>query len=293
MANKIKKSDDFYQEALIWMGYRYAIGMTNFGREREGQLMESLKAFQGIEYDTPEFHALAEEIAKYLKRKKIKDVVDLSNQWMERDMMWYSVHYSVGSHTYAGSHCHDIVRYGREVLSEERKEFLAYDIRKMISFQLNYPFNFHLPVEAERRIEPIDLLMRFLVENDIKTGEQMAKYRWIEVKESRDGSISFETTLEEDEKKRHVFSFGMTIDDLLAWDDLAKYFDPKMHKRCRVRFKGEEQIVEYFDSWRRKYGSEDEFPYEKLMHPVDSYEKNPQICTSICEEYVVEDEVKE
>lgn len=94
---KIRKSDDFYQEALIWMGYRYAIGLTNFGREREGQLMESLKAFQGIEYDTPEFHAMAEEIAKYLKRKKIKDVVDLSNQWMERDMMWYSVHYSVGS----------------------------------------------------------------------------------------------------------------------------------------------------------------------------------------------------
>ncbi|MBO4719705.1 MAG: hypothetical protein J5658_07520 [Prevotella sp.] len=55
------------------------------------------------------------------------------------------------------------------------------------------------------------------------------------------------------------------------------------------RFKGEEQIVEYFDSWRRKYGCEDEFPYEKLKRPVDSYEKNPQICTSICEEYIVED----
>ena len=194
MGKRIRKSDDFYQEALIWMGYRYAIGLTNFGREREGQLMESLKAFQGVEYDTPEFHALAEEIAKYLQRKKIKDVVDLSNQW-------------------------------------------------------------------------------------------------IEVKESRDGSISYETTLEDDEKNGHAFSFSLTIDDLLAWDDLAKYFDPKMHKRCKVRFKGEEQIVEYFDSWRRKYGCEDEFPYEKLKRPVDSYVKNPQICTSLCEEYIVEDDL--
>lgn len=25
---KIRKSDDFYQEALVWMGYRYAIGLT-------------------------------------------------------------------------------------------------------------------------------------------------------------------------------------------------------------------------------------------------------------------------
>lgn len=96
------------------MGYRFVIGLTNFGHERESQLEESLKAFQGIEYDTPEFHALADGFAKYLKRKRIKDVLDLSNQWMERDMMWYSVHYSVGSHSYAGSHCHDIVRYGRD-----------------------------------------------------------------------------------------------------------------------------------------------------------------------------------
>lgn len=292
MAKRIRKSDDFYQESLIWMGYRFAIGISNCGSERCRELVESLKAFQGIEYDTPEFHTLAEEIAKYLKRKKIRDVVDLSNRWMERDLIWYSVHYSVGSHSYAGSHCHDIVRYGREVMSQERKEFMAYDIRKMISYQLNYPFNFHLPVEAERRLDPIDLLMRFMTENNIQTAEQLAKYRWIEVKECRDGSISYETRLEEDETKKvspHTFSW--TIDDLLAWDDLAKYFDPRMHKRCRVRFKGEEQIVEYFDSWRRKYGCEDEFPYEKLKRPVDSYERNPQICTSICEEYIVEDDI--
>ena len=69
----------------------------------------------------------------------------------------------------------------------------------------------------------------------------------------------------------------MTIDDLLDWDDLAKYFDPKMHKHCKVRFKGEEQIVEYFDSWRQKFGCEDEFPYEKLKRPVDSYEMNNTI----------------
>ena len=171
MEKKIRKSDDFYQESLIWMGYRFAIGISNCGNERCRELVESLKAFQGIEYDTPEFHALAVEIAKYLKRKKIKDVVDLSNRWMERDMMWYSVHYSVGSHSYAGSHCHDIVRYGREVMSQERKEFMAYDIRKMISYQLNYPFNFHMPTEGERRLDPIDLLMRFLVKNDIKAAE--------------------------------------------------------------------------------------------------------------------------
>ena len=28
MASKIKKDSDFYQESLIWMGYRYAIGLA-------------------------------------------------------------------------------------------------------------------------------------------------------------------------------------------------------------------------------------------------------------------------
>lgn len=291
MGKRIRKSDDFYQEALIWMGYRYAIGISNYGSERCRELVESLKAFQGLEYDTPEFHALAAEIANYLKRKKIRDVVDLNNRWMERDMMWYSVHYSVGSHSYAGSHCHDIVRYGREVMSQERKEFIAYDIRKMISYQLNYPFNFHMPTEGERRLDPIDLLMRFMEEKDIRTAEQLGKYKWIEVKEGRDGSIFYETRLDGEAKKVSQYAFSWTIDDLLGWDDLAKYFDPRMHKRCKVRYKGKEQVVEYFESWRRKYGCEGEFPYEKLKRPVDGYEKNPQWCTYVNEAYVVEDEV--
>lgn len=31
---KIRKSDDFYQEALVWMGYRYAIGLTGRSCEK-------------------------------------------------------------------------------------------------------------------------------------------------------------------------------------------------------------------------------------------------------------------
>lgn len=289
---KIRKSDDFYQEALVWMGYRYAIGLTGRSSEKCKELVNSLKQFSGIEYDTPEFHALAAEIANYLKRKKIKDVVDLSNRWMERDMMWYAYHYAEGSHSYAGALCHDIVRYGREVLSRERREFVAYDIRREISWHLNIPLNFHLPTGAERRLDPIDLLMDFLVKNNIQKEEQLAKYRWIGAKENPDGSISYETRLEEDEKKKNVsYLFSSTIDDLLGWDDLSKYFDPRMHKRCRVCFNGEEQVVEYFDSWRRRYGVIDGLPYEKLKRPVNSYEKNPQICTYINEAFIVEDGV--
>ncbi|MCR5574567.1 MAG: hypothetical protein K6F78_07075 [Bacteroidaceae bacterium] len=289
--NRIKKTDDFYQESLIWMGYRYAIGLTDGNSKRGKELLERFKVYRDIEYDTPAFHALAAEIANYLKRKKIKDVVDLSNRWMEGDMMWYSMHYGIGRRTYAGSHCHDIVRYGREVLSPERREFNAYDIRREITMHLNYPFNFHMPSDGERRLDPIDMLMGFLIEHDVRTDEQMAQYKWIEVVEHRDGSISYKWEMEEEPNMRCYHDHISTINSLLEWDDLAKYFDPKFHKRCRVRFEGREQEIEYFDSWDYQYGCPGEFPYRKLKRPIDSYEKKPYMHSYINEEYIVEDDI--
>ena len=291
MVSKIKKDSGFYQESLVWMGYRYAIGLAGAKSERGRELLDSLGQFRDIEYDTPEFHAFAAEIANYLKRKKIKDVTDLSKRWMEGDMMWYSMHYALGRQSYASSHCHDIVRYGREVLSPDRQEFMAYDIRREIAWHLSVPIHFHLPCEIERLHDPIDLLMRFLKENDIRTDEQLAKYKTIEVWENQIGDIRYDTTIEEDESKRMSIGLLSEIDALLPWDDLAKYFDPKMHKRCRVNYNGEESVVEYFDSWKREYGEHDTFPYMLLKKPVLKYEQNPYLCTYINEEYVVEDNV--
>jgi hypothetical protein len=34
----------------------------------------------------------------------------------------------MGRHSYAASHCEDIISYSDEVLSPERKEFMAHDI---------------------------------------------------------------------------------------------------------------------------------------------------------------------
>ena len=291
MANRIKKDSDFYQESLIWMGYRYAIGLAGTKSEKGRELLDNFWQFRDIEYDTPEFHALAAEIAKYLKRKKINDVTELSKRWMEGDMMWYSMHYALGRQSYAGSHCHDIVRYGQEVLSPERREFMAYDIRREIAWHLKILINFHLPSESERRLDPIDLLMCFLKENDLRTDDQLARYKMIEVFENRFGDISYDTTIEEDESKRNSIGLLSGIEALLPWDDLAKYFDPKMHKRCKVNYNGEERVVEYFDSWEREYGKTDAFPYMLLKKPIQKYEQNPYLCTYITEEYIVEDKI--
>ena len=173
-----KKGSELYQEALIWMGYRYAIGLTEGSKA-----IQKYKQFRDIEYDTPEFHALAAEISNYLRRKKIKDVVELRNRLVENDLQWYSVHYALGRHSYASVHCHDIAQYGREVLDNNRKEFMAFDIRREISDHLKWSLNFHQPIGSEDRLNPIEMLMRFLKEHSVTSANEIARYKWIEVSE--------------------------------------------------------------------------------------------------------------
>ena len=282
-----KKENVLYQEALIWMGYRYAIGLTEGNKS-----IQQYKLFRDIEYDTPEFHALAAEISNYLRRKRIKDVVDLRDRLVENDLQWFSAHYALGRHSYAALHCHDIVQYGREVLDAKRKEFLAFDIRREISDRLKWSINFHLPIGSEDHLNPIELLMNFLMENGIMSKEELCRYGWIEVSEKLDGTISYHTRLAENGKGNTSYlSFSSTIDDLLGWNDLATYFDPKYHKRCKVRFNNEEKIIEYFDSWHRCSYQEGVFPYQKVKIAIESYEENPSRYCYLCEEYVIEDEI--
>ena len=50
MVNRIRKDSGLYQEALIWMGYRYAIGLTEGIRRQADQSIEQYKLFRDIEY---------------------------------------------------------------------------------------------------------------------------------------------------------------------------------------------------------------------------------------------------
>ena len=115
MGKSIRKSDDFYQEALIWMGYRYAIGITEYvGRSGKSEA-ERYRMFCEIEFDTEEFHALAGAFMDFLKRKKITDIVQLRDKYRENDLIWLSRNYAMGRHSYAASHCEDIISYSDEV----------------------------------------------------------------------------------------------------------------------------------------------------------------------------------
>ena len=289
---RIKRDDYLYREALSWMSHRYAIGITEFvGRNGESEA-DRYRMFRDIEYDTEEFHALVNAFTDFLKRKKIADIVQLRDKYRESDLIWLSRNYAMGRHSYAASHCDDIISYADEVLSPERKEFMAQDIRRELGDQLRWcSFFFDLPTGIEQTHSPMDLFLQFITENGIDTEENILEFKHIQVSITPKGKIEYHTQKwDESEKERHYFSAMDHIDDYIGWDDLASYFLPSCHKKCRVVYKGNEYIVPYINSWTREYNKDGLIKYTRVKVRIDK----PQGFfrkTFLVEDYIVEDNI--
>lgn len=291
MAKRIKCDDDMYKESLSWMSYRYAIGITEYAGRSGMSNAERYRMFRDIEFDTEEFHALAAAFADFLKRKKIKNIVDLRNRYRENDLIWLSRNYAMGRHSYAASHCEDIMTYSNEVLSPERKEFMALDIRRELADHLRWQsFFFDVPMGIEETHSPLDLFLRFITENGLDTEDKIKEYSHIQVVAAPDGSIFYRT--EKKPQERAWFNAYSSIDDYLGWDELASYFLPSCHKKCRVRYEGKESIIPYIDTWVSVHNREGRIRYERAKIPIDRIPSGFHR-TYLNEKYIVEDNVTE
>ena len=273
-----------YIEALSWMSYRYAIGITEYPKRNGLSDAERYRMFRDIEFNTEDFQAVAAAFTDFLKRKKITDIVTLRDKYRENDLIWLSRNYAMGRHSYAAFHCDDIMKYSNDVLSPERKEFMARDIRSQIADHLRW-HSFFISRELEETHSPLDLFLQFLTENDIDSDEKYQEYSRIDVYQSSDGQIVFDANKKEHDKS--YFSFLFDIDDYLGWDELASCFLPSCHKRCRVRFNGQESIIPYINSWSRFYDG-GKSRYERIKIPIDKLPSQFQR-TYINEDYIVED----
>ena len=292
MGKRIRKSDEFYQESLSWMAYRYAIGIMKYiGRSGQSEA-ERYRMFRDIEFDTEEFHALAGAFMDFLKRKKITDIVQLRDRYRENDLIWLSRNYAMGRHSYAASHCEDIISYSDEVLSPERKEFMAHDIRKELGDHLRwYSFFFDLPMGIERTHSPLDLFLRFITENEVDTEEKLLEYNHIQVTVSHEGEVSYHTEKKDKvDKEKDYFSAMWSVDDYIGWDELASYFLPSCHKKCRMVYDGKESIVPYIDSWTRIWDRSGKMQYERVKVPIDK-QLGFFRRSFLVEEYIVEDDI--
>jgi len=287
MAKRIKRDDPMYTEALSWMSYRYAIGITEYPTRNGQSNAERYRMFRDIEFDTEEFHALAAAFTDFLKRKKITDIVALRDKYRENDLIWLSRNYAMGRHTYAATHCDDILSYSNEVLSPERKEFMARDIRSQIADHLRW-HSFYISRELVETHSPLDLFLQFITDNNVDSDEKYQEYSRIDVYLSSGGQITYDA--EKKEREQSYFSFSFEIDDYLGWDELASYFLPSCHKKCRIRFNSQESVIPYINSWTRIYDGSGKTCYERVKIPIDKLPSQFQR-TYLNEEYIVEDNI--
>lgn len=293
--NKIvTKKESLFKEALVWMSYRYAMGMTDYVGRKGYSELERYRQFMDIEFGSDEFRALVNAFCDFLKRKKITDVITLKENYLEQDLIWLSKNYAMGRHSYAASHWQDIVRYSQDVLTEDQKKHNAMDIRREISMHLQFQdFNFRMPHYLEEIHSPLDLFLTFITENGIDTVKKLLQYKRIEVIINNDGHIEYATTLRDDSEKKDIHFWPMaSIDDYLGWDALASFFYPPCHKVCRTHFNGKEELIPYIDAWQYDYTGEGKLKYKKVKRPLDKFRIEPWAAWSINEECIVEDNIE-
>lgn len=295
MNKPITKKDGLYKEALTWMSYRYAIGMTDYVGRKGYSELERYRQFMDIAFGSEEFRALVNAFCDFLKRKKIKDVITLKENYLEQDLIWLSKNYAMGRHSYAAAHWQDIVRYSQDVLTEAQKKHNALDIRREIAMHLQFQnFNFCIPHYMEETHSPMDLFLTFITESDIDTVEKLLQYKRIEVVINNDSHIEYATSLRDDDDKKDTHFWPMmSIDDYLGWDALASFFYPPCHKVCRTLFNDQEELIPYFDAWQYDYSGEGTLKYKKVKRPLDKFRIEPWAAWSINEEYIVEDNINE
>ena len=88
MNKPVTKKDGLYKEALAWMSYRYAMGMTDYVSRKGYSELERYRQFMDIEFGSYEFRALVNAFCAFLKQKKIKDVITLKETYLEQDLIW-------------------------------------------------------------------------------------------------------------------------------------------------------------------------------------------------------------
>lgn len=202
----------------------------------------------------------------------------------EEDLIWMSYRYCIGRHTIAaGMHAGNIVKNSYDKLNPERRDFMAFDIRREIESILrwNKP-GFYLGSMFQRQdlpeYRPLELFIEAI---NYKSREELHKIKSIHL-----DSIGGEYTIEYlKDGECETFSL-IELHDLMTWMDVASCFDSKSHKTCKVfnPKTNETEEIEYFDSY--VLADFRSVRFKKIKVPVSEYVKNPFITIRIDEDCI-------
>lgn len=213
----------------------------------------------------------------------------------EEMLMFTSYRYCIGRKTYVTSLAPYIGKKYYPLLSEERAEFTAQDIRKSIAdcLRFNTPsFEYEGSVFDNQRNALADYLT-WLNDNNIQEGRELMRIKRI---------VCYKESYREDAPKVYdVQTSGRTtrecyesdFTDLLTWETLASLFDKKKHKWITVNYEGKEERIECFETWKKAYKHTNDgyltpiaWRYEKAFVSVNRYLEKGDYCGYLDEQYI-------
>lgn len=216
----------------------------------------------------------------------------------EEDLIWMSYRYCIGRHTIAaGMHAGEIAKHEYDKLSHERRQFMAFDIRREIANSLSWShFNFRMdPNILEENYKPLELLLEFFEKENIHNRKDIVDISSVyATTESYNNPQNIIYEVSEKKKKNGDTSYVSMMDiiDLLVWADLASCFDVDHYKKCLVKTtEGKEETLEYFDSWIEDRREGCEFAFRKVKRCVKAYLRNPAVCCYIDEDCIIKDNI--
>lgn len=215
----------------------------------------------------------------------------------EEMLMWTSYRYCVGRKTYVGSLASYIGKKYYNLLSDNRKQFTAKDIRNCIADCLRFhtpSFDYEGSVNENER-NPISDYITWLNDNNITSSEQLYNIKKITCyKEGYNETYPKMFDVQKGDREwKHIYDSD--INHLITWDDLASLFDVKNHVKVTVNYN--DKITEYqcFEVWRHKYEPIEEnsafvkqiaWKWEKCYIPVDNYLNNGEYASTLNPKYI-------
>lgn len=166
--------------------------------------------------------------------RKKKNTIVISNDRME-DFIWMSYRYCIGRHTIAAAYHADVIRGlimdNPDCLSENRKAFMAIDIRRQINDLVCWRSNVH--VDGPR---DADLYSLILYKGSEKPNDKVKFYV--------DEFYNTVTTEPCDDDK--YVPYDKDYEDIIRWIKLANILDKSTHKIITTNFNGEIKDVECY-----------------------------------------------
>ena len=217
------------------------------------------------------------------KEKKFK--VTITDEMFYEDLIWMSYRYCIGRKTIAAlMHAGNIAKNVYGVLSKERQQVMAHDIRREINDRIAWLRNVH--VTDFRNHIPQDALSTIIYRILEKYGDKPYEWVFTDVEYSvENGKVEIDKI---EKTNDDVYTFVSFYDDLIGWVKLANLLDDGCHKIVVTEYEGEIKEYKCFPWPYLSKTYNGDIILDKKWVVIDRYLENPFVDSYVASEFIKE-----